>query len=138
MVLRADPCHPTLDGHRFVEGMNGIDALLTTDQLVQSVSLDEYTLDSKVERIDFIKIDVEGAELLVLQGATTILSGNRLTMMLECKKNRTEVVGFLTDYGYDFFVWDMKSRLLRSVDFDQAVETGNVIVRRNGWSESER
>lgn len=40
----------------------------------QAVRLDDYIAEKKIRRLDFIKCDVEGAELLVLRGVTQTLS----------------------------------------------------------------
>ena len=42
---------------------------------VNTISLDEYFSDSG-QRIDFIKMDIEGAEMLVLQGMSRVLDRN--------------------------------------------------------------
>lgn len=45
-----------------------------TQLIVPAVSLDDYCAEHGVERIDFLKIDVEGAELDVLRGARGLLA----------------------------------------------------------------
>ena len=41
---------------------------------VEAITLDEYCREHEIAKIDFLKIDVEGAELLVLQGAADALA----------------------------------------------------------------
>lgn len=41
-------------------------------------TLDQYCQEKEIERIDFLKIDTEGHELAVLQGAQTLLEQNRI------------------------------------------------------------
>ena len=41
-------------------------------ELIQLKTLDEYCKDNAIEQIDFMKMDVEGNELKVLQGAKDI------------------------------------------------------------------
>ena len=41
---------------------------------VQGVALDDYLRDAGINRVDFIKLDIEGAELDALRGSTRLLS----------------------------------------------------------------
>lgn len=57
---------------------------------IQTITLDHY-LDSKhIEEIDFIKIDVEGYELEVLEGAKNIFKSCQPVMMVEIEKKHHE------------------------------------------------
>jgi FkbM family methyltransferase len=134
MVLRADPLDPSYDAHRFVETINSVDQLLDTDEVVKCLTLDEYALN--IENIDFMKIDVEGAELMVLKGAAaTLAKVDEMTLMLECSTNEDEVAEFLIGYGYNFFVWDVSNRVLKPSSFEEAIRigNGNVFARRKPW-----
>ena len=42
---------------------------------IETVTLDEYVSEQALPRVDLIKIDVEGAEILVLKGARQLLNG---------------------------------------------------------------
>lgn len=44
-------------------------------------TLDKYCADNNIERIDLLKIDVEGAEHLVLKGSTRMLSEKRIRVI---------------------------------------------------------
>lgn len=44
-------------------------------ETVETTTLDEFVRAKGIERVDFIKIDVEGAETLVFTGASKLLSG---------------------------------------------------------------
>ncbi len=71
---------------------------------VRSITLDEiYPFNAP----DFIKIDVEGAELKVLRGGEGTLSRSHPALMFECDKDQEEVHVFLQRHGYLFF--DMES-----------------------------
>lgn len=50
------------------------------------VKLDDFLPISTIPEINFIKIDVEGAELLCLQGAKNILSKHKPTLFIEVSK----------------------------------------------------
>jgi FkbM family methyltransferase len=52
-------------------------------QSVEAVTLDEYVEKNGSAKIDFLKIDVEGAEASVLEGATNLLDRDRPTLLIE-------------------------------------------------------
>ena len=71
---------------------------------VKSISLDElFSADPP----DFIKIDVEGAELKALRGGEVLLSSSHPALMFECDQDQETVRFFLLRHGYTFF--DMES-----------------------------
>jgi FkbM family methyltransferase len=51
----------------------------------------------------FVKIDVEGAECLVLQGMQRTLKGPQIALMVEVTENRREVHRLLVDAGFMLF-----------------------------------
>jgi FkbM family methyltransferase len=74
---------------------------------VRAITLDELC---PVDFPDFIKIDVEGAELKALQGGQAGLSRSHPALMFECDEDRETVRDFLRGHGYLFF--DMESLAL--------------------------
>ena len=68
-------------------------------ELVSGMSLDSYALKS-CEMPDFVKIDVEGAELEVLAGMKRILADKRPWLMVEITDREEEVVELLSLVGY--------------------------------------
>jgi FkbM family methyltransferase len=46
---------------------------------IQVDSIDNYFLSNNIEHIDFLKIDVEGAELLVLKGCDSLLTNSKIS-----------------------------------------------------------
>jgi FkbM family methyltransferase len=78
---------------------------------VPMVRLDDY-LDSGGARIDFVKIDVEGAESLALDGMSRILQQDRPTLVIELHgvERRVEdhaAVSRLRKMGYKVSVLDL-------------------------------
>jgi len=54
----------------------------TITQVVAAIDLDGYCQSQGVEFIDFLKVDVEGMEPYVLQGARTLLKERRIAAIL--------------------------------------------------------
>jgi FkbM family methyltransferase len=50
---------------------------------VEAISLDEYVQKKGITKVDFLKIDVEGAEESVLDGATQVLDRDRPVLLIE-------------------------------------------------------
>jgi len=71
-----------------------------TRMKVRVTTLDELC---RLQHPDFIKIDVEGAELDVLGGSTRILADTRPALMFECDQKQEEVRALLERFGYRFF-----------------------------------
>lgn len=72
------------------------------------VPLDVFTRQRRLERVDLIKCDVEGSELLVLRGGPETIQRFRPIIMLEMLRKWSEVFGYhpndiitlLRGYGY--------------------------------------
>jgi FkbM family methyltransferase len=75
---------------------------------IQLTTLDEFVASAGVERIDFLKADVEGAELSLLEGAQASIERWHPTVLLEIEdrhlgrygQRATDVVEFMADRGY--------------------------------------
>jgi len=63
--------------------------------------LDEYCRSKRVSRIDFIKMDVEGAELLVLKGGLKSIRRFKPVLLLETQKYLTKEFGYHPDEVFD-------------------------------------
>ncbi len=95
-------------------GFSGLQKPVETTTLrtydVDVVVLDDQLADA--ERIDFLKIDVEGAELPSLQGADRLLKAHKPTILFECGTDvqlqrfgykRSDLFAFLVERGYDVY-----------------------------------
>jgi len=91
--------------------------------LTQQLTVEIVTLDSFAERVgvapSFVKIDVEGAEGLVLRGMGDILASARPRIMIEVTSDPDTV--FETLAGADYLLFDEKRRrLAQPGEFRQA------------------
>ena len=75
---------------------------------VKCDTIDNYCKINNIENIDFIKIDVEGAEKMVLDGANIMLQNNKIKMGLfeigqtlhDAGTSEDEICNFLMKYNY--------------------------------------
>jgi FkbM family methyltransferase len=83
------------------------------DVEVEVSSLDDLCAREGLERVDFVKADVEGAELPVLRGASATLKAHHPTLLLEVEDRHTRKYGYsaadlvtwLADLGYRPYRW---------------------------------
>jgi FkbM family methyltransferase len=70
-------------------------------QKVPALTLDEYVDERRLQRLDFIKIDVEGAEHLVIEGARRTMAKFRPAAVVEINESSfPQVSGTLARLGY--------------------------------------
>jgi FkbM family methyltransferase len=62
--------------------------------LIKLVTLDETCETKGINRIDFIKLDIEGGELNALRGATSILKRDRPALMIEINERTYNNAGY--------------------------------------------
>lgn len=83
---------------------------------VKTVSLDAFLKEKNIKHVDFIKIDVQGAEEAVFLGAEELLCSPSLAMIMEfwpygLQKAGTDIKSFLGKmerFGFSFYVLDEK------------------------------
>lgn len=107
--------------------------------IVQMTSLDDYVMNNNITKIDFIKVDVEGAEWLVLKGATRLEF--RPIWLVELLNVNTapfgysadQVVNFMIQKGFYWFFLTREGRLLplnrlKNITFDDVNHRNFVAV----------
>jgi hypothetical protein len=75
--------------------------------------LDDFCAREAIDRVDFVKIDVEGAELHVLEGGREVIEAHRPTMLIEIEARHTaryghspeDVSRWLLKRGYTMHTW---------------------------------
>ena len=91
------------------------------DTFFSVVSLDDFFKEKKERDISFIKIDVEGHELMVLQGAKLTLEKHKPIVALEMHfkkdiKNNLDILELLEKIGYSQ-AYILKNRLFGSSNY---------------------
>jgi FkbM family methyltransferase len=88
------------------------DAPGTAGLRVTTVTLDEYAARHSLGGVDVIKIDIEGAEPLALQGGRNLLSGDHAPILIVEANPRAlamggssldELLGLIRSFGYTFY-----------------------------------
>jgi FkbM family methyltransferase len=74
-------------------------------QTVEAISLDEYVQKNGIPKVDFIEIDVEGAEASVLDGAAGVLDRDKPILLIELHeldrfKDKHPAILKLRDHNY--------------------------------------
>jgi FkbM family methyltransferase len=102
----------------------------TNEQVVAVVKGDEALRDETIEKIDFIKVDVEGAELEVMKGFKETVSRFKPAVMLEIlpvynettengrqrKERQEQLLELMKDYGYQVFLINEKNSTIIKID----------------------
>lgn len=110
--------------HSLIEG---VEAPAFDKIQVKTLRLDTYIESRRVPRVDIIKIDVEGAESLVLDGAVKVLKDCRPVVVLESgdrladqlKESSASVLKRLTSQGYEVFLVQSPELRLQAVGPDR-------------------
>ncbi len=113
-------------GHNTLGGFAHDDVVPESHERVSIETLDAVTSRLGLPRVDFIKIDVEGAEANVIAGANTVLTSMRPLLMLEVSDGALRAQGsseasllhtLRCELGYEILVFSTTSGLaVRLVD----------------------
>jgi FkbM family methyltransferase len=113
--------HGAHSGHNTLGQFAHDDVTAAQLERVTVDTLDRVASDMKLERIDFVKIDVEGAEGSVVAGARAVLASMRPVMLLEINDGALCAQGMgaaalleslRKEYRYDILVFSAASGLL--------------------------
>jgi FkbM family methyltransferase len=77
---------------------------------VKSRKLDNVLEDEEIDKVDFVKIDVEGAELSVLKGAKKTLQRHNIKLAIDVDllrlEQKNQLLDFLESFGFRTFrIW---------------------------------
>lgn len=105
---------PQQPSHRHAEAFGG--------ERVQTITLDEFVAQEGIPEVDVMRVDVEGAELLVFRGAQQLLARPDAPVILYGGYSRctapfhyhpVELMWFLENFGYEILVLDPRSGRVR-------------------------
>jgi FkbM family methyltransferase len=81
---------------------------------IKEINVEIKRLDDLIDKnlkVDFIKIDVEGAELGVLKGATRIIENNKPVIIFESGIGASDYYGTSPENVFDFFDKEVKMKV---------------------------
>ncbi|MDP2850882.1 MAG: FkbM family methyltransferase [Sulfuricurvum sp.] len=89
---------------------------------IDVTTLDGYAEENHLSKINFIKCDVEGAELFVLQGAKNIIERDHPLILIEIYDGWTQrfnysaqdVIDYLTNFGYSVKVINAQTKVIEN------------------------
>lgn len=108
---------------------------------VDIVTIENYCEQNKINKVNFMKMDIEGAELFALKGAGAILKGDDApTILMEIADLNTqgfgysaiEIYDYLQECGYNIYLVNEKGKLNKiEKDFIIFLDGENIIASKN-------
>ena len=98
-----------------------------TQKSVELDTLDDFCAENNINTINFIKCDIEGAEMLFLAGAGNMIDKCKPTVLIEVDRDHLkrfnsspeELCSFFTEKGYaSFILKDNKFKKVDSIEYD--------------------
>jgi FkbM family methyltransferase len=97
---------------------------LSDTESVDVVTVDHYVTSNSIKKVDFIKCDIEGAELLMLKGAVNTIRRDSPIIFIEifdefCQRfgnTSEEVVRFILDFGYSYIILNRDGAVYNKTD----------------------
>lgn len=120
--------NPELTGSSSIKNLYGNPLQKISCKLLK---LDDFTDHNNVKKLDFIKLDVEGAELLVLNGGLQTIKNLKPILFVELLRkwaskfgyHPNDVINILKVHGYKCFITSDKRLIKISEINDKTIET---------------
>jgi FkbM family methyltransferase len=128
--------HMTI-GQERREGHDGQEGQAKT---IECITMDDFVLEQKIDRLAFVKVDVEGFELPVLQGARQVLAKLRPAVVFEFDPayvgrsggSSDDLMRCWTEADYELFVLDRRRPPARVAHL--GTRGGNYLAQPRGGS----
>lgn len=104
-----------------------VDTYAGAVETVSTVRLDSYAAGHDLGRVSLVKVDVEGHELAVLRGATSLLERHRPALILEHNDGDGTVRALVEGLGYAPVALDVRARRLDEASWP-AEPGGNLVL----------
>ncbi len=99
--------------------------------VVPMITIDAFVMNRKMEVVDLIKIDVEGADYLALKGAETTLSNFRPQILIEITNNESwqNIMAFLKSLPFNYYLYHLSDEngLTLFQNCEQEISSGNYL-----------
>jgi FkbM family methyltransferase len=130
------------------EGQNTIGATVSNPKVTTSAhetvpvkTIDGLVVELGLDRLDFVKLDIEGSEVDALDGARQAFARFRPVVLLEAEDERLasqqrtkqDLLRIVDDIGYELWVFDQKTTQLRPPRLPDEPE-GNAVAAPRGWT----
>lgn len=113
----------------FTVGLDGENSIATDNSkksnIIQSRKFDTYFLENSIEKMSYVKVDIEGFELHFLNGAQDILENKKVeifqleinTQIKNSGGSIEELVEFIKQYDYSLCYYDVDNKMLVSCNY---------------------
>lgn len=105
---------------------------------VFQTTLDDHVSENKIDRLDMIKIDVEGYELNVLEGAKKVIERFRPKILIESfldEKKRNYLNALISKFEYDVFFIHKKGIIKAKSSITDFPGLNFLLIYRSGYND---
>ena len=114
------------------------EASVIGSQTVETITLDSYVKNNRIHHVDLIKMDIEGAELLALRGASELLRRDDApAILLEASDvncsgfsyKAIDILDYLESLGYIMYEFDSTGALICANNPSAVIEKDYVAIK---------